>query len=263
MIQNWIVTGDTHGEICFRLRKIKENMTEYKPEETAIIILGDVSLNYTLRKQDFRKKHEVSRYGYTLYCVRGNHEARPEKVKGMKLIYDESVHGMVYMEDNFPLIRYFQDGGEYIIDGYSVLVVGGAYSVDKHQRLAADMIWYSDELLSIEEMNQILAKVKGKKFDFVFTHTAPISWEPTDLFLGFIRQDTVDKSMEIWMDILREAINWKIWCFGHFHADRIERPRVEQFYQEYENLNTVWNRWEGNKTFENEWWLPKSPNFYL
>ena len=258
-MENWILTGDTHMETRIRLKQIQDN--GYEPAKTAVIILGDVSLNYTLRKQDFRRKHEVSKYGYTLYCVRGNHESRPEKVKGMKLIFDENVQGMVYMEDAFPLIRYFQDGGEYIINGYSVLVVGGAYSVDKEQRLKTDMAWFPDEMLSIDEMKQILSKVKGKSFDFVLTHTAPISWEPTDLFLHSIQQDTVDKSMEIWLDILRENINWKIWCFGHYHTDRIERHRVEQFYQEFENLNTVWNRWEGEKTFESEWWLVKSPNF--
>ena len=27
----------------------------------------------------------------------------------------------------------------------------------------------------------------------------------------------------------------------------------------YENIETIWNRWYGEKTYEKEWWLPKSP----
>ena len=52
--------------------------------------------------------------------------------------------------------------------------------------------------------------------------------------------------------------------FGHYHADRIERPYVEQFYEEVEDLNTVWAQWtKYHNTNELDWWLPKSPNFYM
>ena len=55
------------------------------------------------------------------------------------------------------------------------------------------------------------------------------------------------------------CITWKCWCFGHYHADRIERPCVEQFYNDYEDLENIWNRWYDKKTYCLEWWLPKSP----
>ena len=114
-----------------------------------------------------------------------------------------------------------------------------------------------------DEMQKIEYLVMNKKFDFILTHTCPISWEPTDLFLGCIDQTTVDKSMELFLENVRLWTRWKIWCFGHYHADRVERPGVEQFYYDYEWLDTIWNRWEGEKTFENEWWLSKSPNYYM
>ena len=76
-----------------------------------------------------------------------------------------------------------------------------------------------------------------------------------------IDQDSVDKSMEIWMDHLKNTINWGVWCFGHYHADRIERPHVEQYYYFVENIENIWNRWqEYDKTKRlDEWWLNKSP----
>jgi hypothetical protein len=103
----------------------------------------------------------------------------------------------------------------------------------------------------------------GKKFDLVLTHTCPFDWEPTDLFLGCIDQTTVDTSMEWWMNQVKDTFDWNIWLFGHFHADRIERPHVQQFYMDYEDLDSVWNRWNGKCTYANEWDLNKSPYMAL
>ena len=203
-----------------------------------------------------------------VYCVRGNHEERPENL-GYEVTWDEDVHGNVYMDPDNANIRYFMDGGEYNINGHSVLTIGGAYSVDKYWRLqraaAAGQSfsgWFKDEQLTQEEMDVITAKVIDKEFDFVFTHTCPFSWEPTDLFLGCVDQSTVETGMELWMDELRKHIGFGVWCFGHFHADRVERPCVEQFYWDYEDMEVIWNRWHGQKTWNNEWWLDKSPMFY-
>jgi 3-oxoacid CoA-transferase subunit A len=98
----------------------------------------------------------------------------------------------------------------------------------------------------------------------VLSHTCPISWEPTDLFLNCIDQSTVDKSTEVWMEKIKDIFKWQIWCFGHFHADRIERPHVEMFFNDIEELDAVWLRWHKYRTDgELDWWLDKSPNFYM
>lgn len=275
MIKNWIFTGDTHGGVGanIRISNINKNMPECKPNETGVIILGDAGLNFYLNKTDKKQKRMLNAQGYTIYCVRGNHEERPENIDTYHLEYDANVGNMVWVEEEFPNIKFFADGGNYVIDGHPCLVIGGGYSVDKYWRLqragysAAEANianpkkcgWFKDECLTQEEMSAILESNKGKKFDFVLSHTCPFSWQPTDLFLGCIDQTAVDNSMEIWMDVLKETFNWNIWLFGHYHADRIERPHVEQMYTDYENLNTIWNRWNGEKTYSKEWWLPKSP----
>jgi 3-oxoacid CoA-transferase subunit A len=275
MIKNWVFTGDTHGGVGanIRISNIHKNMPECKPSETGVIILGDAGLNFYLNKTDKKQKRMLNSQGYTIYCVRGNHEERPENIDTYHLEYDANVGNMVWVEEEFPNIKFFADGGNYVIDGHPCLVIGGGYSVDKYWRLrragysAAEANiadpkkcgWFKDECLTQEEMTAIFKSNQGKKFDFVLSHTCPYSWQPTDLFLGCIDQSTVDNSMEIWMDELKETFNWNIWLFGHFHADRIERPHVEQMYMDYELLDTIWNRWNGEKTFNKEWWLPKSP----
>ena len=274
MIKHWILTGDTHGGMATvtRLGNIARNMLdEQKIVETAVIILGDAGLNFYLNNTDKKYKKMINSMGFCVYCVRGNHEERPENL-GYDLDYDPEVKGLVYLDPNFENIKYLVDGEEYWFGEHSALVIGGAYSIDKWYRLAragympeeaetADPKkcgWFKDEQLTQKEMEAIGEKVLFKHYDFVLSHTCPYSWEPTDLFLNGIDQSQVDKSMEIWMDALKNCIDWSVWCFGHYHADRVERPCVEQFYHDYEDMETVWNRYYGEKTYKKEWWIPKS-----
>lgn len=254
MIKHWIITGDTHGRVQGRLEQIAEYHTGFKPEETGIIILGDAGINFYLNKTDRKNKTMLSHSPYTIYCVRGNHEERPENISSMIIKYDKDVHGDVYLEEEFPNIRYFMDGGEYIINDKTCLVLGGAYSIDKWHRLkqisepGAWCGWFKDEQLSEEERAIILKKINDKHYNFIFSHTCPRSLEPKDLFLEFVDQSTVDKTMEDWLEKVKNSVHWNVWCFGHFHADRIETECVEQFYRYFEPMNNIWNRWYGGNT---------------
>ena len=43
MIKHFLITGDCHSKVAQRLEYIKNTMPEYKPEETAVIILENQS----------------------------------------------------------------------------------------------------------------------------------------------------------------------------------------------------------------------------
>lgn len=272
MIKNWLVRGDTHGNFLWM------NNLDYIPEETAIIILGDFGINFYLNQNDIKKKQDIEKRGYYIYALRGNHEARPQTLNGIKTIFDPYVHGTVYYEPNFPHIRYFLDYGFYNINKYNCLIIGGAYSVDKAWRLQRACLteetnipkksgWWNNEQLSPEEMKDCMRQIQtfaatGKHIDFIMTHTCPYSIEPRDMFLGFIDQSTVDDSMERWLDEVKESVTWKYWLFGHFHADRIERPYIEQYFNDIEELDEIVKRWKKyDETGELDWYLAKSPIF--
>lgn len=264
MIKHWLITGDTHGRTDQRLTNLDTKI--YTPDETAVIILGDAGFNFYFGVSDADKFHKrrVDNTGYKVYCVRGNHEDRPENVPGMTTVYDEEVHGYVFRESEHPNINYFLDGGEYTINNHSVLVIGGAYSVDKWYRIGGKSQatwtgWFKDEQLTEDEMDQITEGVAGRTYDFVFTHTCPLDWQPVDLFLRGLDQSTVDNTMECWLNELKNKFTWGVWLFGHFHADRLERPHVEMFYRDIEDMDVIWDRWHGEK--ELDWWLQKSPNY--
>ena len=252
-----------------RASNINRNMSEYVPSETAIIILGDSGFNFWLNKTDKKYKKLSCAYGYTFYCVRGNHEERPENL-GYVAEYDSNVNGAVYVDKDFPMIRYFIDGNIYTLNNHKCLVVGGAYSIDKWYRLKRvegtkeHPGWFPDEQLTEAEMQEIMSNTAGKEFDFVFSHTCPISWAPEDLFLRGLDQSQIDKTMEIWMEKFKDMFKWNIWLLGHFHTDRLELPHVEIFYTKCENIEDIFNRWEKyDKTGELDWWLPRSPKFYI
>lgn len=261
MIKEFIITGDCHREFS-RFKNYPEEI-QNNPE-VAVIILGDAGINYTLNKYDNDIKDYLTKnYKFRIYCVRGNHEARPQNIQNMKLVYDEDVCGDVYMEEAWPQIRYFKDWGIYQLGEYRAAVIGGAYSVDKEYRLMRGSGWFEDEQLSTDEMLECTRDFMGEEVDLVLSHTCPICWEPRDLFLSGINQSNVDKSMELFLEEILKVFRWKILLFGHYHADRIERPGVEQFYKNTENIKTIVDRWNTyNKTGELDWWLVKSPQFY-
>ena len=68
--------------------------------------------------------------------------------------------------------------------------------------------------------------------------------------------------MENFLYKLSNNIHWDIWCFGHFHADRIEAPYVEQYFRDTEELSAIVSRWQKyDTTGKLDWWLTCGPNF--
>lgn len=266
LIKKWIITGDTHRGVRSRIKAIMSQTCNatLKPEELGIIILGDVGINCYLDSSDDRLKYQINNLGPQIYCLRGNHEERPENIPGMIRVWDEQTTENVYVERKFPNIKYLIDGGEYQFGEYCCLALGGAYSVDKHWRLQHHpKTWFKDEQLTQEEMDNIRKRIKHESYDFILTHTCPYSFRPTDLFLNFIDQNTVDSSMERWLEQVKNEVEWGVWCFGHYHADRVECPCVEQFYTSWEDIDNIWIRWRNWKQRRKELpsWLELGPNW--
>lgn len=240
---NFVLTGDTHrAETINRILRIKQ---QYQPDPVdnllGVIILGDSGINYFLDDSDQEHKTIINELGVVIYCVRGNHEQRPELIKNMKKIFDTRVQGWVYNEPQFPNICYFMDGREYLLNNKSVFVLGGAYSVDKNYRLATGKNWFEQEQLSVEERNEIFRLFKGQHFDIILSHTCPYTLRPTDMFLSFIDQSTVDSSMEVWLENFRNSITYDTWCWGHYHDDRIQTPNHYMLYRRFYDINEIYN----------------------
>lgn len=255
----YLVTGDIHGNVKTLIARLKD----YKPEETAVILLGDVGLNYGRNQhypaQDRIFKEHLQNSGFTFYCLRGNHEERPQNVPGITIEYDGEVNNDVYLEYDFPNIRYLMDGKIYVFNGYSCLALGGAYSVDKYWRLANGRKWFPEEQLTKKEQQEILDNVRGLRVDFILSHTCPFDYMPRDLFLSVVDQNTVDNNMELWLNRIACEVNWFIWLWGHFHDDRLIRPNMEMLYNEIYDIEDIYER---HYTC-NYRYMKKDPNFFM
>ena len=206
-----LITGDIHRDFSriYKLEKDTDNM---------LIVLGDVGINYYLNEEDKNYKEYLKKLKLKLFCVRGNHEERPENISTYKEV--EMFGGKVFIEEEYPNLIFAKDGEIYNIDGKKILVIGGAYSVDKQYRLLHGYKWFKDEQLTKEEMDTILDKVKGKHFDIVLTHTCPYKYEPREVFMQGLDQSKVDKSMEHFLDKVEENINYDKWYCGHYHTEK-------------------------------------------
>ncbi|MCR5720461.1 MAG: metallophosphoesterase [Lachnospiraceae bacterium] len=76
---HYYITGDTHGDFSRIAEFCEANGTD---TEDVMIILGDAGINYYLDARDRDLKNELGRLPITLFCVHGNHEARPWEADG-------------------------------------------------------------------------------------------------------------------------------------------------------------------------------------
>ncbi len=230
------ITGDMHREF-YRLHDIEKN------KDNMLIILGDAGINYYLDERDKLLKEQLNSYNIKLFCVQGNHEERPKNISTYKEI--DMFGGKVYIEEEYPNLIFAKNGELYDIDNKKVLVIGGAYSVDKNYRIIYGHPWFKDEQLSKEEKDNILNKYKNEHIDIILSHTCPLKYEPTEVFMKGIDQSDVYKSMEQFLNKVEESINYDKWYCGHYHTEkqidklefmfgRIKVFNKDEFYPKYD-----------------------------
>lgn len=222
------IKGDTHRYFygIYDIEKNNDNM---------LIILGDVGINYYLDEEDKILKERLNSYNIKLFCVQGNHEERPENISTYKEV--DMFGGKVFIEEEYPNLIFAKNGELYDIDNKKILVIGGAYSVDKNYRITYGHLWFKDEQLSKEEMDNILNKYKGQHIDIVLSHTCPLKYEPTEVFMKGIDQSDVDKSMEKFLDEVEESIDYDKWYCGHYHTEK----RIDKVEFMFESIKVLSN----------------------
>lgn len=252
---NVYIMGDIHGSVHPIKEFIRRNKDKQFNDTDILILLGDSGLNYHLDERDYFFKKALCKLPFTYFVIRGNHEERPSicmQNNPDKWEWSEFFSGSIFQEKEFPQIKYANDMPEsYFIpkeDGtyYSTLVFPGAYSVDKFYRLMNKWNWFENEQLSPEEMDWGKGIIKFREeWDLVLSHTCPIIYEPTDLFLPTIDQSTVDKTMERFLGEIEYSTNYKAWLWGHYHKYRdYPRPdgrRRTMLFHEVIELNQYMN----------------------
>jgi hypothetical protein len=111
----------------------------------------------------------------------------------------------------------------YCIEGITVFVMGGGYSIDKYRRTEG-VSWWPQELPSAEEYQNALANLENvnHQVDFIVTHTAP---SETGYYLSTLRRLGIKSNvaeelpLTTFLDEVQRKTAYQHWYFGHFHVD--------------------------------------------
>lgn len=222
------ITGDKHADFREVFYFCYTNETTL---DDILIILGDSGINYYANEKDYMLKNSLLQYPITLFCIHGNHEERPENINTYKT--KKFHNGIVYYEEDYPNILFAKDGEVYDFNNHKVLVIGGAYSVDKYFRLSHGYNWYESEQPNEKTKNKVKKVLKDldNKIDIIISHTCPYKYLPREMFLEGIDQSTVDNSTEHFLDEIEENTDYNVWYCGHYHTDKEIDKLIFMFHQ--------------------------------
>lgn len=227
------LTGDTHRDFDRIFDFCSDNDTT---TDDVLIILGDACINYFLDNRDHELKKELSTFlEVTLLCIHGNHEERPFMINSY--IEKEWRGGVVYYEEEFPNLLFAKDGEIYDLEGRKAIAIGGAYSPDMPDRVSGGAPWFPTEQPTEEIMNDVEKALSGVRWriDVVLSHTAPLKYEPTEMFLPDFDQETIDKTTERWLDTIEDRLDYERWYCGHFHCDKHDN-RITILCDDFEEI---------------------------
>jgi len=224
------ITGDIHGDPR-RIVEFSEKLG--LTGQDVVVILGDVGANYDLGPRDEWMKGVLAGISPTILCIHGNHEARPETV--LSYVEKQWNGGAVLVQPEFPNLLFAKDGEIYSLNGKRCIAIGGAYSVDKHIRLARGWVWFPDEQPSVQIKAYVEQQLAENQIDVVFSHTCPDQYKPVECFLTGIDQSKVDDSTERWLGELEQSINYSAWYCGHWHINK----RIDGMHFLFEGFETL------------------------
>lgn len=121
--------------------------------------------------------------------------------------------------------------------GWRTIAISGAYSVDKHYRLAAGHAWFASEQPDKLVQAQVMSALNrgGWQVDAVLSHTVPLFAIPPHTLLPGIRQNTVDHSTEEWLEEIEGKLTYQDWFAGHYHIDWSFK-RIHILHETYREL---------------------------
>jgi UDP-2,3-diacylglucosamine pyrophosphatase LpxH len=208
--------GDIHGNFN-GLIKILEKLG-LKNEN--LIQVGDFGIGFRSERDDLLFMERINaillKGNNRLFVIRGNHDD--------PRFFDGSIK-----LSNFTLLP---DYTVLILEGKTLLLVGGAISIDRTDR-RLDLNYWKDEvfILDEEKLNSILSS--NQDIDIVVTHSAPLFAYPQGFGVfvnAFSKKDKtliedLTRERELLSTFYSIITNQKKpthWFYGHFHSTQYE-----------------------------------------
>jgi hypothetical protein len=125
----------------------------------------------------------------------------------------------VYQIHAHPFVAYLKRGAVYAIDGFKLLVLGGALSIDKEAHLPHNTLWEKKYWTEQEKQSFFTLLRNENVFDCVLSHTAPE--RINKMIFGFsnsFRTPISDEAGKL-NDRIDAQIQYREWFCGHLHRD--------------------------------------------
>ena len=227
--------GDIHGNIIdnFSYRHNPEMRT--LTENDYLIVLGDcgVPWNYATEKRDSYELRWLNERPYKTIFITGNHD-NYDLIEQMPQIdfYNGVARQAVFKGETFENIVYIDKPTVLDIQEQHILVIPGADSHDIQDGIidgtdpnwkklfktawknwkrvrVSHITWWPQEKLQIDEIEKILKT--DNNFDFILSHECPSSQ------LIYFRRRFSPTDGEIYLEQVKEKVDYKIWLHGHMH----------------------------------------------
>ncbi|MDR2729882.1 MAG: metallophosphoesterase [Treponema sp.] len=218
-----LFSGDFHANAVNEIESITKTklQAEYTDKYNDIkyhIILGDGGFEWhgNNTNDNFNYK-ALSQRPFPILCVIGNHEPFLGMVNVPEI--DIGIGEKVCKIKDKPFIAYLKRGKIYTIDGFKMLVLGGALSIDKIRRVI-NISWWENEYWSEQEKQEIFSLLgTDNTFDYVISHTGPDHINKM-LFRDFsVYSPKFADKVALLNDEIHDKINFIEWWSGHWHAD--------------------------------------------
>jgi len=221
------------------------------------IILGDGGFPVPNGQDDWPGYKSLSLRPFPILCVIGNHEPilgmKEEELR--KLEEDIGIGEKVYtVNKKLTFVAYLKKGKVYNIDGFKFLVLGGALSIDKEERINKNT-WWEQEYWSEQEEQDVFKLLETENtFDYVLSHTGP--HRINEILFG--NKSSFSKKIDK-VAVMNDKIDAKIqcngwWC-GHWHKNQDYRDeKTNRQYHYLDKITTkILSRENGDPKIHNEY----------
>jgi hypothetical protein len=248
-----LFSGDFHANAQNELHLITKKTLIHKYKKKIYegikyhIILGDGGFLWPdNHKADLYNFEILACRPFPVLCVIGNHEP----ILGIDDLpeTDIGIGEKVVQIEAKPFVAYLKRGKVYTIDGFKMLVLGGALSIDKMYRKPSRS-WWEREYWTAEEKRDVLKLLETEsEFDCVLSHTGPdrINKILLERIMGYNSGKFFDE-VAFLNDEIEKRIQFHEWWCGHFHEDmyyydKEERRGYQYLYKSTKILDRVDNK---------------------
>lgn len=217
--------GDVHGE----LERLAHKLAVKNIRDSQLVQVGDFGFGLFGSKEkeylSLKTLNKTLKAGNNLlYVIRGNHDDPSYFEKWQKI-------GNIRVVPDYSVLE---------LNGYSVLLVGGAISIDRTSRMLGKSYWNEEEFVFDQQrLESVLKDVE--KIDIVVTHNAPKEFWPfelNNLVKAYARRDEnllsdLNDEREKHSTLLNHVTSRFApthWYYGHFHATEFNQYNELKYF---------------------------------